>query len=57
MKLKCSLFLFLVICADGHYYKFVYNSKGECNLDVCLQFLEMADEVDKVPTQRKPSKS
>lgn len=34
----------IVICADGHYYKFNYTSKGECNCDVCVQFLEMADD-------------
>ncbi|CAO1433996.1 unnamed protein product [Diamesa serratosioi] len=33
----------IVICADGHYYKFLYNSKGEISREICTQFLEMAD--------------
>ncbi|KAJ8953557.1 hypothetical protein NQ318_002977 [Aromia moschata] len=34
----------IVICADGCYYKFVYNLKGECVREQCAQFLEMTDD-------------
>lgn len=33
----------LVICADGNYHKFVFNTKGECTREISANFLEMTD--------------
>ncbi|KAK9885528.1 hypothetical protein WA026_011021 [Henosepilachna vigintioctopunctata] len=34
----------LVFCADGWYYKFSYNMKGECTTEQSAQFLELPEE-------------
>ncbi|XP_037028910.1 WD repeat domain phosphoinositide-interacting protein 3 [Bradysia coprophila] len=36
----------IVICADGHYYKFIFDSKGGSSTDVCTQFLELTEPED-----------
>lgn len=41
---NCAKITFSVVCADGNYYKFVFNQKGECWRDICAQFLEITND-------------
>lgn len=35
---------FLVLCANGCYYKYLFNSRGDISREVYSQFLEMTDD-------------
>eukprot|EP00731_Ephydatia_muelleri_P029057 Em0020g701a len=34
----------IAICADGSYYKYSFDNKGESHIDTCCKFLQMTDE-------------